>query len=238
MKFLPVSLLPFHVRHYSRKTPMRRDSQMLIRGLLAAILLAYAAPRELRADIIQASSDTAFSAGGAAIVRGQSFAADSSVEDLLFIGFRYEDSNTILPAPTVTIDLFEGLGFGGTLVDSEMVTVPTGLGSRWVDLDFTGVSLVAGNDYSFRLTKGAGAGGVNHSSSDLYAGGTRLDGNGDPLSGDLTFRVLGVPEPSSLVMAALGVLAVALIALRRRATNGQHRSIASDRGRDQQPTRA
>ncbi len=149
-------------------------------------------------------------------VVGQTFLADSSVEVLETMSFFYVEGNNHLSAASVTIDLFQGEGYGGALVDSQTKTATKGIGNYWEDFDFSGNTLVPGQVYSWRLSGGPGAGGNGNGVT--YADGTRLDSSGNPISGDLAFRVLGspIPEPSGLVLAGLGLLAIACGRRRRR----------------------
>jgi formylglycine-generating enzyme required for sulfatase activity len=186
--------------------------------LLVTLACLLGTTHELCADIIQSSSNSGY-AFVVERITGQSFTADASIEELSSIGFYYEDVNVFLPGALVTIDLFEGLGFAGTLVDSESLTIAPGSGYGFVDLDFSGNLLQPGNSYSFRLWGGPNVtGGYESTTLNAYAGGTLLDDQGNPLLGDLTFRILGnpVPERSALVLTAIGTLALAGLALARR----------------------
>ena len=81
---------------------------------LTALFLLMVSPHAV-ADIIQPEHNSISSFFGPKSP-GQSFLADASVAELLHIDFRWDLVNTHLPLPTLTMNLFEGQGFAGTLV--------------------------------------------------------------------------------------------------------------------------
>ena len=182
-------------------------------GVAVTVGLLLTTGHALHADIIQPSGGASLSWGTsiAAVETGQSFTADSSVTSLKSIGFIYRDVNPTLPAPSMRMDLFAGVGYGGAVLDSDVVVAYTGVGDHWEDFDFSGNTLVSGQTYSFRLAAAAGpvAGGYRFTTSDPYAGGSWLDSAGNPITGDMAFRILGVPEPSTTLLLCLGLMAMA-----------------------------
>lgn len=160
---------------------------------------------------------------------GQSFTAIDSM--LNSIGFQFQGLNTGDANTPLTFTLYSGEGFGGAVLATRSVTVPTSaVSSRtptWFDIDLGGVSTAVGQKYTgaftattnraaltfgpdFNIYTGQPLGG------DAYAGG-KLISTGDPdangyctKSGncDLNFRISGataaVPEPASWAMMIAG----------------------------------
>lgn len=193
---------------------------------LSVVLVAATAS----ADVVQPASDSVLDFTSTVVI-GQSFTADPSIAMLQSIGFDYFVNLNPLPSElngdtNVVIDLFTGLGYGGTLLDSAFAVIPESQPRGFFDLDFTGNSLIPGQTYSFRITAGPGTGGIAYTFDDLYAGGFALSssGTGSPASGDLAFRVIGepsdidpviVPSPAA-VGAGLALLSLLGVSRRRR----------------------
>ncbi|HQY87299.1 MAG TPA: PEP-CTERM sorting domain-containing protein [Tepidisphaeraceae bacterium] len=180
------------------------------------------------ADIVQSTYNS-----GAAINAhfGQSFTATINEPAVSAVGFAWYGANLSFPDPTMTATLYDGFGFGGSVLGtSNTYSVPDSYpDGDWVDFVFSpNVALTSGNTYSIRFSyagSGVQSGGIythNVAGGDAgsaYVGGVRLDASGADIgaptvSSDLMFRVLAgsVPEPTTLGLLAAG----ALIALRRK----------------------
>lgn len=188
-----------------------RKDRLGIAILCAVILLAAS---NTHADIVQpvVEDSIPFLTSAPSIRFGQTFTAIASVTDLESIGFYYLEQPTGLGV-SFTMELFEGIGDGGTLIDSFTKTIQTG-NDRWEDFDFSGNTLVEGELYTFLVTGTVnnGTGGAAAFALDNYDGGSFYDNNTAPAI-DLAFRVLGsssgvIPEPSSIASAAIGLLAL------------------------------
>ena len=194
-------------------------------SVLASLILAHVAQAEIVNQYVDSgSSKTSLTAVPAV---GQSFTANASVMNLQSIGFQWVDFNPGNSLPNLTMDLFQGSGFGGTLLDSDTKSISVvPIDFSFVPFDFSGNTLTPGADYTLRLTTNSGGRGAFVSGSDgnpsgvEYAGGhrytTTITGTMANTTQDLGFQVLGtatVPEPSSLVM--VGLSGFALMSRRR-----------------------
>ncbi len=182
-------------------------------GLLAALALA-AAPAA--ADIVQDAGvfDTAITFHGQI---GQVFTAvDAEISQ---IAFAFSDINPTFPNDPVTMHLYAGEGFGGTLVHSVTQQLPgvlpgTSATPEFIDFDFSGITLTVGAMYTVAVsTSNSPKVAVVFSAADPYADGYMISAvEGAHTFSDLNFRVTAVPAPGCL--AAIG--AAALTATRRR----------------------
>ena len=124
---------------------------------------------------------------------------------------------------TLTLNILNGDGTGGTLLGSETATVSSNynssLGLYFLSINTAGlaINVHAGSQYTFDFTHVTGSGdlanrGILASMSNPYAGGRAYEGvnyYGNTPGWDLAFQtVVAVPEPETYAMmfASLGVM--------------------------------
>jgi len=156
---------------------------------------------------------------------GQSFTAqDAAIQS---IGFGVITANAGSPFGGLTVKLFAGEGFGGSLLASAIVNpaATTSLGA-WTDADFSAVNFIVGEHYTFQVLSADNSAywavqDYTRGPLDTYAGGSLyLNGAASP-GDDMRFRVTpvttpvgAVPEPTSLALLGLGILS--MLAFSRR----------------------
>jgi hypothetical protein len=193
-----------------------------MRGYLAVVIALSAAPTF--ADITQ--PDIAGKWATFLSPFGQSFTATPNERLVQTVSFMWGTPiNESLPDPTIGIELRSGVGFtGATLASATVTAIPDSTPFRtWIDFTFAApVTLVEGQNYTLQFTtldseQTSGAYCVGSGSFDDYPGGhfLRSDIPMDTKQ-DLTFRVAGVPEPTTVTFLAVGVL---IVASRRRPTS-------------------
>jgi hypothetical protein len=203
-----VTLSPLSAESVRESLMKRKLTTRLI--LLAAALVATPALADITQSTFNFSATTSVPISGL----GQSFTADPSVANLLQAMFVIINND---PGMTVTARLYDGSGYGGTLLDTDVVSLPNVLPlNSPLFFDFTGNALTNGNVYSVRLTP-TGALSLQAADTDPYGAGAQLDGSGAPITGyDFRFNIHGeaaVPEPTSLTLIGL---AAAFLATRRQ----------------------
>jgi hypothetical protein len=144
---------------------------------------------------------------------GQSFTAEDPL--LGKIAFAFSDINPGSANDPVTMTLYSGTGFGGSVLKAVTQTLPdplpsTGAPPQFIDFDFTGTALVPGNVYTAAVTTSNSFKiAVVYDSADHYAGGIYIDVNGQQTTSELNFRVTpGVPEPTALALISIATLAL------------------------------
>ncbi|MCM8530222.1 MAG: PEP-CTERM sorting domain-containing protein [Lentisphaeraceae bacterium] len=188
-----------------------------MKKILTILIVAITALSANAANIVQ-SSNNGGSYMPAGSDKGQSFTSTGT--DLDSISVWLEEWNVHLaPSFTVTVDLYEGVGYAGPLVDSLTLDL-TGHQPGWADFDFSGNLLALGDSYTFKTTS-TGRGGQYYESANVYAGGTSFfNGSANPNT-DLAFKVTygnsATPEPSSYALMLIGLLGLVAFGRRQRA---------------------
>ena len=193
-------------------------TRTVFRGGLAAAFLVGWSVVPSHADIIQEQYNQTLYWGFGS-TRGQTFIPDSSVSTITAIDFYYVSENTSLPAAQPTVLIYEGEGFGGSVVDSAVSPlIPSDAPSGWISVPFNNTPVTPGQMYSYRLSQPTGAAGGymlwGDFSVDVYPDGEHLDDSGGKLTHaffDNTFRIHGVPEPASLGLVCSGLLCAFLL---------------------------
>jgi hypothetical protein len=178
-------------------------------GRAAAVVIGVSVlllgPGRVQAQVIidqqnAVGGSTSFGSTGA----GQSFTP--SLAGISFATFSLSTPNI---TDTLQVDLFNGSGYGGTLLASSApVTVNTGATLQSIEFDFSStVSLTPGNIYTARIVLSSGTTyGQQFSPSNPYTEGVAFGSNGVPApTNDLVFSegLTVVPEPSALALSAL-----------------------------------
>jgi len=181
------------------------------------------------AGVIEVSSGTLDAGIAAYQPIGQSFIAeDAFIDD---IAFSFTQTNR-LPAGdgVVTMSLYEGTGFTGTLLGSTTMDLSgyslpniTEDILNFIDFDFSGIELVVGVTYSVAVTTNDASIFISGSGDDVYAGGFTLESA--PFADlpscspgcDLNFRVTpsAVPVPAAVWLFGSGLLGLVGVARRR-----------------------
>jgi hypothetical protein len=123
---------------------------------------------------------------------------------------------------SVRLDLFGNLAFGfsGNIVGSSLPVVITNTTLQLIHFDLIApVTLTPGNQYTFRLVETNGDWFRARYSGDYqYSGGKFFNADGAPFDSlDFVFREgIHVPEPSSVILAAIGLIGLAAWGWRRK----------------------
>jgi len=182
---------------------------LLVSGLFSALA---------QADIIQDQSNI-FMTIDYFEPLGQTFTADRDYSSPVLSLYFY-DANPREAFGSLTIYLYKGEGFGGTLLDSWGFTLPTNFTPGYYDFTLNGIDLSTGSSYTLGIESSTKRWAVAVNQLELFPGFPipgaidYTDGHaiilGDPVdSYDLRFKVTGgvppvVPEPVSAVLFTTG----------------------------------
>lgn len=210
---------------------MRRKTGLaLLLGACASLCLS--AP-SIAATIENSNTNASLTLGFYEL--GQSFTAIDA--ELLSIGFLMRTANPQTENSDFTIKLFEGEGAGGALIASRSGAAPLDLPTDFhfadfVDFNFSGVTLIPGQQYTAFVSSTFYRLAVNADLADSYGSGQAYISGSPPLREayshcqtggcDTGFRVVGataaVPEPATwaLLISGFGLAGATLRQRRQR----------------------
>lgn len=171
--------------------------------------LAIAAP----VDIAPPPLDVGAGVTGIAVQRpiGQTFMANGdAIHTVGLLLLNLNMSSELLQDHLVTLDLFEGVGFGGPLLTSRTVDADQILGrllgaQASVDFDLGGFPVKAGQTYSFQLSAETTRFGTVWFSGNPYADGQAILQGQSFSDPDLYFQIRAVPEPHPSLLWLIGL---------------------------------
>ena len=146
---------------------------------------------------------------GGSVSFGSTGAGQSFTPSLPGVCFATFSLSTPSVSDTLRLDVFDGSGFGGTLLaSSALVAVNTGTALQPIEFDFSStIGLTPGNSYTLHVELTAGTTyGAEFSSSNPYTGGVGFASNGVPNpANDFVFSegLNVVREPSAFALSAL-----------------------------------
>ncbi len=191
-----------------------------------AVVIALAIAALADASIIQSNWNSSYAVGYSLFAPiGQSFTATANETQVGAVSFLRGAilDNPNRPDPVVTAQIRNGIGVTGAVIASQTLpAIPqsTAVGT-WIDFVFDSpVTLTPGQNYTLTFTTPTNSGATalsyagNHDNP--YAGGNVIYGDGTSAAHeDLAFRVLSIPEPTSILLF-LTALAGFISTVRRR----------------------
>ncbi len=190
--------------------------------LFAAVALGAAACGAATITVDQQNTSGSL-ASGIATNLGQSFTAGLSSIDAAFFNLKTNGGFST----TVVVDLFDGIGYGGTLLGTTGSVTFGSTVFQTIEFDFaSSIALTAGNTYSLRIGTTSGAlFAAQFSSSNPYSRGAAISnvGNVVPIvdlvfsEGPLASVAPDAPEPASIALGLTGLAGILVARRRRRA---------------------
>jgi hypothetical protein len=181
-------------------------------------LIACAAERAGADPIVDQQNTSTNSIFILSSMAGQSFTPGLNGIDFATFSLRTEGASS-----TVVLNLFQGAGYGGTLLGSSAAVVITNSSFQTVEFDYAStIALTPGQVYTMQIKVNAGSLiDEDDDSSNPYSGGTEYSSGGVAVAQyDMVFsegiNAAAVPEPSSLVMCGIAGVVGLVVARRRR----------------------
>ena len=144
---------------------------------------------------------------------GQSFTAQDS--GLNSFGLYFLTYNAHLGYSPLTVTIYDGAGFGGTVLGYTVIN-PVAGSNGWFDASFN-IATTANQIYTAGISTGTAYWGANINwAGNPYAGGTAFYHGAEQSAADFRFRVNAVPEPETYAMLLAGLGLMGMVARRRK----------------------
>jgi hypothetical protein len=164
---------------------------------------------------------------------GQTFTAvdDSTIST---ISFFFDVTDYLASPDTLTVSVYDGTGFNGTLLGSQVYSLPVSNPFDWYDVDFSSsdITISQGEIYTLGISSTTtrwalgknqilDSNGQPYGSPDYVGGMAIINGSGDN-NNDLAFQVAStpiVPEPLSSVLFVIGASVLVGRYIKRKKTS-------------------